>query len=99
MHLAVGPKHQHGPGRLVPVDLVDATTGQLRLRCTLAEFQTLPPAQEAESVLEPAGLRWLNGVVLPLGCRAALAPGSGVPLARSADEPRRAVPHDRQPVG
>ena len=49
-HLAVDPKHRDGPGRLVPVDLVDATTGQLRLRCTLAEFQTLRPAEETESV-------------------------------------------------
>ena len=57
MHLAVDPKHRHGPGRLVPVDLVDATTGQIRLRCTLAEFQALRPAQEAESVrgLDPTG--------------------------------------------
>jgi sporulation protein YlmC with PRC-barrel domain len=56
-HLVVDPKHRHGPGRLVPVDLVDATTGQIRLRCTLAEFQTLPPAEEAESVpdLDPTG--------------------------------------------
>ena len=51
-HLAVDPKHRHGPGRLVPVDLVDATTGQIRLRCTLAEFQTLRPAQEAGSVAD-----------------------------------------------
>ena len=36
----------------VPVDLVDATTGQIRLRCTLAEFQTLRPAQEAGSVAD-----------------------------------------------
>jgi hypothetical protein len=56
-YLAVGPKHRPGPGRLVPVDLVDATTGQIRLRCTLAEFQALQPAQEAESVpdLDPTG--------------------------------------------
>jgi len=56
-HLAVDPEHRHGPGRLVPVDLVDAATGQIRLRCTLAEFQTLQPAQEAESVgdLDPTG--------------------------------------------
>jgi sporulation protein YlmC with PRC-barrel domain len=55
-HLAVDPKHRRGPGRLVPVDLVDATTGQIRLRCTLAEFQTLRPAQETESVrdLDPS---------------------------------------------
>ena len=56
-HLAVDPKHRRGPGRLVPVDLVDATTGQIRLRCTLAEFRTLQPAQETESVpdLDPTG--------------------------------------------
>jgi len=56
-HLAVHPSHRRSPGRLVPVDLVDAATGQIRLRCTLAEFQTLRPAQEAESVrgLDPTG--------------------------------------------
>jgi sporulation protein YlmC with PRC-barrel domain len=56
-HLAVDPTHRPGPGRLVPVDLVDAATGQIRLRCTLAEFQTLRPAQETESVrgLDPTG--------------------------------------------
>ncbi len=56
-HLAVDPKHRHGPGRLVPVDLVDATTGQIRLRCPLAEFQTLRLAQETEGGpdLDPTG--------------------------------------------
>ncbi len=76
-HLVVDPKHRHGPGRLVPVDLVDATTGQIRLRCTLAEFQTLRPAEETESVpdLDPTGhaharvqkqLRLAGGVVWPV---------------------------------
>ena len=57
-HLAVDPKHRRGPGRLVPVDLVDATTGQIRLHCSLAEFQTLRPARETESVrdLDPRDL-------------------------------------------
>jgi len=56
-HLAVDPTHRHGPGRLVPVDLVNAATGQIRLGCTLAEFQALRPAREAESVrgLDPTG--------------------------------------------
>ena len=56
-HLVVDQKHRNGPGRLVPVDLVDATTGQIRLRCTLAEFQALRPAQETEVVpdLDPSG--------------------------------------------
>jgi sporulation protein YlmC with PRC-barrel domain len=56
-HLVVDQKHD--PGRLVPVDLVDAPTGQLRLRCTLAEFQALQAAQETEVVpdLDPTGHR------------------------------------------
>jgi len=56
-HLAVAPRHQYGLGRLVPVDLVDATTGQIGLRCALAEFQALRHAQETESGpdLDPTG--------------------------------------------
>ena len=56
-HIVVDPEHRNGPGRLVPVDLADATTGQIRLRCTLAEFQTLQPAVETEVVpdLDPTG--------------------------------------------
>jgi sporulation protein YlmC with PRC-barrel domain len=56
-HIVVDPEHRNGPGRLVPVELADATTGQIRLRCTLAEFQTLQPAEETESVpdLDPTG--------------------------------------------
>ena len=56
-HLAVDPKHRHGPGRLVPADLVDAATGQIRLRCSLAEFQMLRLAEETEGGpdLDPTG--------------------------------------------
>ena len=31
-HLVVEPKHRHGAARLVPLDLVDTTTGEIRLR-------------------------------------------------------------------
>jgi len=44
-HLVVEPKHRHGAARLVPLDLVDATTGEIRLRCSLAEFEKLDPAE------------------------------------------------------
>jgi hypothetical protein len=56
-HLVVDPKHRHGPGRLVPADLLYAATGQIRLRCSLAEFKALRPAEETESVpgLDPTG--------------------------------------------
>ncbi len=45
-HLVVESKHRHDCGRLVPLDLVDATTGEIRLRCTMAEFEELDPAEE-----------------------------------------------------
>ena len=45
-HLVVEPKHRHGSGRLVPLDLIDAATGDIRLHCTLAEFEKLDPAVE-----------------------------------------------------
>ena len=47
-HLVVEPKHRHDCGRLVPLDLVDAATGEIRLRCTLAEFEELDPAEETQ---------------------------------------------------
>jgi hypothetical protein len=47
-HLVIEPRHRPGAGRLVPLELVDATTGEIRLRCTLAEFDELEPAVEVE---------------------------------------------------
>ena len=43
-HLVVEPKHRHGAARLVPLHLVDATTGEIQLQCSLAEFEKLDPA-------------------------------------------------------
>ena len=65
-HLAVDPTYRRGQGRLVPVDLVDTTTGHIRLRCALAEFQTLRPSQEGGSApdLGSSGqVRWVLGPV------------------------------------
>jgi hypothetical protein len=45
-HLVVEPKHRRGHGRLVPAGLADTSTGQIRLRCTRAEFEKLDPAEE-----------------------------------------------------
>lgn len=47
-HLVIEPKHRGEPGRLVPVHLVDTTTGQIRLRCSIAEFDKLEIAEETE---------------------------------------------------
>jgi sporulation protein YlmC with PRC-barrel domain len=45
-HLVIEPKGRIGLARLVPLDIVDATTGEIRLRCTEAEFRDLGPAEE-----------------------------------------------------
>lgn len=51
-HLVIEPKHGQEVGRLVPLDLLDTTDsadgtdGQIRLRCTLADFDKLDPAEE-----------------------------------------------------
>jgi|CZKT01.1.fsa_nt_gi hypothetical protein len=54
-HLVVEPKHRQGLGRLVPLDLVDATGGEIRLRCTIAEFDQLDSAEETEFVPGSSG--------------------------------------------
>jgi sporulation protein YlmC with PRC-barrel domain len=47
-HLVVEPKHHRGVDRLVPLDLVDLTPGEVRLRCRLAEFDKLDAAEETQ---------------------------------------------------
>jgi hypothetical protein len=49
-HLVIVPRHHHAEGRLVPVELIEATAGEIRLRCTLAEFEGFDPAEEVEVV-------------------------------------------------
>ena len=49
-HLVVEPKGRRGLGRLVPLDLVDAARGVVRLRCTVAEFEKLDSAEETQFV-------------------------------------------------
>jgi hypothetical protein len=47
-HLVVEPGHRHGLGRLVPLDLVIVAAGEIRLRCTLAEFNRLDLGEETQ---------------------------------------------------
>jgi hypothetical protein len=49
-HLVVQPGHRREGARLVPVDLVEATAGEVRLRCTRAEFDQLERAEERDLV-------------------------------------------------
>jgi sporulation protein YlmC with PRC-barrel domain len=49
-HLVIGPKHPPQATRLVPVGLADATADGIQLRCTLAEFSALNPAEVTQFI-------------------------------------------------
>ena len=57
-HLVVEPKGRQGLGRLVPLDLIDAATGEIRLRCTIAEFDHLDAAEVTE--FQPGTIGYLG---------------------------------------
>jgi sporulation protein YlmC with PRC-barrel domain len=68
-HLAIEPRFGSKPGRLVPVDLVESTADEIRLRCTIAEFDNLDLADEAQVV---------EGLGAGIGSVAGAAP-TGIP--------------------
>ncbi|HEV3295401.1 MAG TPA: PRC-barrel domain-containing protein [Streptosporangiaceae bacterium] len=49
-HLAIEPKRRPEAGRLVPIGLAEPSDGAIRLRCTLAEFGKLDPAEDIQVV-------------------------------------------------
>ena len=80
-HLVVEPEGRSGLARLVPLDLVDAVAGEVRLRCTEAEFQDLAAA---EQTLAEFTLGYEVPVqLLPPGWR-----GTGGPVTEGGTIPR-----------
>jgi sporulation protein YlmC with PRC-barrel domain len=63
-HLVVEPKKWPGLGRLVPIDLVDMKGTELRLRCTLSQFEAL---EEADEILVAPGVGGQWGFGLGMG--------------------------------
>jgi len=53
--LVVEPEHRQGLAKLVPLRLIDATSGQIQLRCTKAEFEKLDPAEETQFIPGTSG--------------------------------------------
>jgi hypothetical protein len=82
-HLVVTPGHRRDSGRLVPVDLVDNTAGQISVRCTLAEFDRLEHAAERKVV---SGMEGVGGGLVGTG----FEPSPGQP---------RTVVEDLVPLG
>jgi sporulation protein YlmC with PRC-barrel domain len=82
-HLVIEPKHRRESGRLVPLDLVDTTAGEIRLRCTLDEFGRLEAAEEIELVEGGTEGLGLGGMNAPMGI----------------SQPAQAVVEDLVPLG
>jgi sporulation protein YlmC with PRC-barrel domain len=67
-HLVIEPKNWLGAaGRLVPLELVEATGDGIRLRCTVEEFGRLEAAEETEVLDGVAGGLGLGGLYSPTG--------------------------------
>lgn len=80
-HVVVEPEGRSGLARLVPLDLVDATSDKVRLRCAEAEFESLDAAEET---LAEFALGYQAPVqLLPAGWR-----GAGEPVAEGGTIPR-----------
>lgn len=90
-HLVVEPKHRQGLGRLVPLDLVDSSTGDVQIRCTTAEFEKLEHAEETQFLPASGGhMGYEAGQVLS-------QPYYG--LADTIGEVPEAVTYDTVPLG
>ncbi len=59
-HLVVEAKHGQGMGHLVPVDLVSSAGAEIRLRCTVAQFEALNDAEETQFLPGASG-QWGYG--------------------------------------
>jgi sporulation protein YlmC with PRC-barrel domain len=100
-HLVVEPKHRQGLGRLVPLDLVDATTGGIRLRCALAAFEQLDSAEETQFIPGSSGYSAYGpGQVVSwpyygLGGGPGMAGGMGAEMAGVS----QTVTYDKVPMG
>jgi sporulation protein YlmC with PRC-barrel domain len=100
-HLVVEPKDRAGLARLVPIDLVDAASPELRLNCTLAAFGQLDPAEETQFVPGSVGYAAYGPeqvITWPYyGLNAGAGLPGGVDLGVAGFSPT--VTYDRVPLG
>jgi len=94
-HLVVEPKHRIALGRLVPLTLIDAATGQIRLRCTLAQFEKLDWAEETQFLPGGVGYPGYNPGQVLTWPYYGLGGGGGLGMRN----PSQAVIIDKVPVG
>ena len=104
-HLVVEPRHRPGLGRLVPVDLVDATTGEIRIRCTLSEFERLDRAEETQFLPGNSGYgeygpgQALSWPYFGLGAGMGMVMSTGGGMVFGMENPPQHVTYDSVPLG
>lgn len=103
-HLVIKPQHRLGSDRLVPIGLVDMTADDISMRCTLAEFEELQPAEEidlAEGDEYGGGYQDAESVqgVGDVGGMGVGGSASGRPIGASVGHRTRTVKHDVVPMG
>jgi len=102
-HLVVAPRRGRVASRLVPLALVDTTDGEIRLRCTVEEFEKLAAAEETQFQPVSAGhAGYEAGQVLDLPYYRLGSHTLGVPEAQrrlGLENVSRPVTHERLPLG
>jgi sporulation protein YlmC with PRC-barrel domain len=100
-YLVVEPKHRKNLGHLVPIDLVETTSAEeVRLRCTLAQFEGLDDAEESEFLPGPSGEPgYEQDQVLSMPFFALGGTGLGVVGMGDQDAGPEVVTYDKVPAG
>jgi sporulation protein YlmC with PRC-barrel domain len=100
-HLVVEPKGREGLARLVPLDLVEASADDVRLQCTLADFEHLDPAEETQFVPGSGGYAAYGPEQVSAWPYYGLNPEAGMPggvdLGVAGFSPT--ITYDRVPLG
>jgi sporulation protein YlmC with PRC-barrel domain len=100
-HLVVEPKGRAGLARLVPLGLVDTSAGDVRLQCTLADFEHLDAAEETQFVPGSGGYAAYGPQQVSTWPYCGLTPGAELPgevdLGVAGFSPT--VTYDRIPLG
>jgi len=100
-HLVVEPKHRQGLGRLVPLDMIDASASEVRLSFTMAACEQLDSAEETQFIPGSSGYaaygpeQVLSWPYYGLGGATGVADGLGAETAGVS----QTVTYDKIPLG
>jgi sporulation protein YlmC with PRC-barrel domain len=100
-HLVVEPRDRPGAGRLVPIELVDSTAEEIRLRCAMSEFEALEHAEETRFLPGASGdWGYGQGQMLSLPYYGLGMGGMGMGgMGMGIDAGPQSVTYDRVPAG